>query len=92
MKKPLDGMNIVVTGASRGIGAALVEAIVDDGARAVIHCGRAANLCRAAILHFRQHGGGRNPEVAALVAFLSSDEAPYMCGSLIEITGAQAVA
>jgi len=35
---------------------------------------------------------GRPEEVAALVAFLASDEAAYMCGSLVEITGAQAVA
>lgn len=34
---------------------------------------------------------GKPEEVAALVAFLLSDEAPYMCGSLVEITGAQAV-
>jgi 2-hydroxycyclohexanecarboxyl-CoA dehydrogenase len=35
---------------------------------------------------------GKPEEIAALVAFLASDEAPYMCGSLVEITGAQAVA
>ena len=35
---------------------------------------------------------GRPEEVAALVAFLASDEAAFMCGSLVEITGAQAVA
>jgi 2-hydroxycyclohexanecarboxyl-CoA dehydrogenase len=35
---------------------------------------------------------GQPAEVAALVAFLASDEAAYMCGSLVEITGAQAVA
>ncbi|MFJ2621729.1 SDR family NAD(P)-dependent oxidoreductase [Glutamicibacter sp. NPDC087344] len=35
---------------------------------------------------------GRPPEIAALVAFLASDEAPYLCGSVVEITGAQAVA
>jgi NAD(P)-dependent dehydrogenase (short-subunit alcohol dehydrogenase family) len=35
---------------------------------------------------------GTPEEVAALVAFLASDEAPYMCGSVVEITGAQAVA
>lgn len=35
---------------------------------------------------------GKPEEVAALVAFLASDEAAYMCGSLVEITGAQPVA
>jgi 2-hydroxycyclohexanecarboxyl-CoA dehydrogenase len=34
---------------------------------------------------------GKPEEVAALVAFLASDEAPYMTGSVVEITGAQAV-
>lgn len=34
---------------------------------------------------------GRPEEVAALVAFLASDEAPFICGSVVEITGAQAV-
>ncbi|MFI7744786.1 SDR family NAD(P)-dependent oxidoreductase [Kocuria rhizosphaericola] len=35
---------------------------------------------------------GRPEEVAALVAFLASDEVPFICGSIVEITGAQAVA
>jgi 2-hydroxycyclohexanecarboxyl-CoA dehydrogenase len=35
---------------------------------------------------------GKPEEVAALVAFLASDEAAFMCGSLVEITGAQPVA
>lgn len=34
---------------------------------------------------------GLPEEVAALVAFLASDEAPYLCGAAVEITGAQAV-
>ncbi|MDU6411604.1 MAG: SDR family oxidoreductase [Yersiniaceae bacterium] len=34
---------------------------------------------------------GEPEEIAALIAFLASDEAPYLCGSLVEITGAQAV-
>jgi len=34
---------------------------------------------------------GRPEEVAALVAFLASEEAAFICGSLVEITGAQAV-
>lgn len=33
---------------------------------------------------------GEPAEIAALVAFLASDEAPYLTGSVIEITGAQA--
>ena len=35
---------------------------------------------------------GMPEEIAALVAFLASDEAPYLCGAAVEITGAQAVA
>ena len=35
---------------------------------------------------------GEPEEVAALVAFLASNEAEFMCGSLVEITGAQPVA
>ena len=35
---------------------------------------------------------GQPAEVAALVAFLASDEAPFVCGAVVEITGAQAVA
>ncbi|WP_205571704.1 SDR family NAD(P)-dependent oxidoreductase [Arthrobacter celericrescens] len=33
---------------------------------------------------------GETQEIAALVAFLASDEAPYLCGAVVEITGAQA--
>jgi 2-hydroxycyclohexanecarboxyl-CoA dehydrogenase len=33
---------------------------------------------------------GEPAEIAALVAFLASGEAPYLCGSVVEITGAQA--
>ena len=142
--KPLTGQNILVTGASGAIGAAIVEALVEDGAVPVIHYGRnrdaaealssrlggmgflvsadlsdpagaarlwdaalasvgrihglvnnagirttiaidadlsawqatwqremqvnvlaAADLCRSAILHFREHGGGRIVSLAS---------------------------
>ncbi|WP_197535757.1 SDR family NAD(P)-dependent oxidoreductase [Rhodococcus opacus] len=33
---------------------------------------------------------GRPEEVAALVAFLASDEAPFLCGAAVEITGFRA--
>lgn len=36
----LDGRNILVTGGSRGIGAAIVEALAKDGATPIIHYGR----------------------------------------------------
>lgn len=35
---------------------------------------------------------GEPEEIAALVAFLASEEAEYLCGAVVEITGAQAVA
>lgn len=35
---------------------------------------------------------GEPAEIAALIAFLASSEAQYLCGSVVEITGAQAVA
>jgi 2-hydroxycyclohexanecarboxyl-CoA dehydrogenase len=35
---------------------------------------------------------GRPEEVAAMVAFLASEEASFICGSVVEITGSQAVA
>ena len=142
--KPLTGQTILVTGASGAIGAAIVEALVEDGAFPIIHYGRnrgaaealgqrvggtgvllsadlsdpagatrlwdeaiaavgrihglvnnagirttiaidadlsawqeawrremqvnvlaAADLCRAAILHFREHGGGRIVSLAS---------------------------
>lgn len=38
--KPLSGQNILVTGASGGIGAAIVERLAEEGARPIIHYGR----------------------------------------------------
>jgi len=35
---------------------------------------------------------GKPEEIAAIIAFLASDDAPYMTGAIVEATGAQAVA
>lgn len=39
-KRPLDGQTVLVTGASGGIGAAIVEQLVAEGARVLIHYSR----------------------------------------------------
>jgi NAD(P)-dependent dehydrogenase (short-subunit alcohol dehydrogenase family) len=39
MDKPLDGMNVLVTGASGGLGSAIVERLAAEGAAPVIHFG-----------------------------------------------------
>ena len=39
MDKPLDGMNVLVTGASGGLGSAIVERLAAEGASPVIHFG-----------------------------------------------------
>ena len=40
MEKPLEGQTVLVTGASGGIGAAVVERLSAEGARPIIHFGR----------------------------------------------------
>lgn len=52
----LEGRTYLVTGGSRGIGAAIVEALAKDGARVVIHCGR--DMAKAEELLARIGGQG----------------------------------
>ena len=52
----MDGQTIVLTGASRGIGRALADALADDGAHVVI-CARSGDDIEAAAAEIAERGG-----------------------------------
>ncbi|WP_434667385.1 SDR family NAD(P)-dependent oxidoreductase [Paraburkholderia sp. A3BS-1L] len=56
MGKPLDGQTVLVTGASGGIGAAIVEQLAADGARPIIHYGRDKTKADALLAHIDGKG------------------------------------
>jgi NAD(P)-dependent dehydrogenase (short-subunit alcohol dehydrogenase family) len=90
----------VVTGAGGGIGAAIAKRLAAEGATVIVTDVNGDAI--ATLTGEIEAAGGRaearcadithGDECRALVAFLASDEAPFLCGSLVEITGAQAVA
>ncbi|MBC7924521.1 MAG: SDR family oxidoreductase [Bryobacteraceae bacterium] len=76
----LTGRRAIVTGGTRGIGRAITEALLDDGASVAI-CGRTASAVDAAVAEMRERGNvvGRATDVADLQAvssfFQFTDEA-----------------
>ena len=68
-------MNILLTGASRGIGAATLDLLNRTGHRIVGHSTKgdpsllAADLSRLALAHFRANSGGRIVNVASRAAY-----------------------
>lgn len=56
MDKPLQGQTILVTGASGGIGAAIVERLAWEGARPIIHYGRDASSAEALLARIGGNG------------------------------------
>src|SRR5690349_907188 len=70
MTKVLEGQNILVTGASGGIGAAIVKQLAAEGARPIVHYGRD----RAGAETLLSEIGG---EGWIVQGDLSSDEGPF---------------
>lgn len=68
MKLDLDGKVALVTGASRGIGAAIARALVDEGVRVGIHYVRSAEAAESLAATLHQSGPG---DAVALSAELS---------------------
>lgn len=56
MSQSLDGQSILVTGASGGIGAAIVERLASEGARPIIHYGRDRDGAEALLSRIGGHG------------------------------------
>ena len=72
MKLPLENKLAIVTGSSRGIGAAIARRLADDGAAVLIHYGSSRDQADAIVAEIRQGGG----EAQAVGADLSSHDGP----------------
>jgi 3-oxoacyl-[acyl-carrier protein] reductase len=70
---PLSGRHALVTGASRGIGAAIARRLARDGARVIVHYGAGADEARALVAEIEASGG----KAAAVQADLASAAGPF---------------
>lgn len=77
----LEGRTILVTGGSRGIGAAIVEALAQDGARVIIHYGR--DRAKAEALLAKIGGNG----VALQADFTNASEPTRLFAEAVKAAG-----
>lgn len=57
MKKRLEGRVVLVTGASRGIGAAIAKAAAEEGARVIVNYARSADAASEVVRAINESGG-----------------------------------
>ena len=87
---------VIVTGASRGIGAAIAGRLADDGFGVVVNYAADAGVIETGMISAGdQELAGRSPlgrvgrpeEIAAAASWLMSPDASYVTGSDIAVSG-----
>jgi NAD(P)-dependent dehydrogenase (short-subunit alcohol dehydrogenase family) len=82
MEMELRGAAVIVTGASRGLGAALAQHLARAGARLVL-VGRDQKALEEVVERIRRHGGEAHPVVADVAAAESAERIAGTAGALV---------